>query len=114
MLNAISWGTLMPIGAMTARYMKVFKSADPAWFYLHVACQCCAYVIGVAGWAIGLALGNNTGIHTYSHGKIGMTLFILGTLQVPLTHLSLLSNNTMYFPFLVLQIEKNSVGWDVD
>ncbi|KAI8558095.1 hypothetical protein RHMOL_Rhmol04G0062000 [Rhododendron molle] len=81
-LNAISWGTLMPIGAMTARYMKVFKSADPAWFYLHVACQCCAYVIGVAGWATGLALGNNTGIHTNSHGKIGMTIFILGTLQV--------------------------------
>lgn len=81
-LNTLSFGTLMPIGAMTARYMKVFKSADPAWFYLHVACQCSAYIIGVAGWATGLTLGNNTGIHTRSHGNIGMTLFILGTLQV--------------------------------
>uniref|UniRef100_A0A6N2K0S5 Cytochrome b561 domain-containing protein n=1 Tax=Salix viminalis TaxID=40686 RepID=A0A6N2K0S5_SALVM len=47
-LNAVSWGILMPIGALIARYLKVFKSADPAWFYLHAQvpinslyCWCC-------------------------------------------------------------------------
>ncbi|KAF3455314.1 hypothetical protein FNV43_RR05762 [Rhamnella rubrinervis] len=42
-LNAISWGILMPTVAMLARHVKVFKGADPAWFYLHVTCQCVAY-----------------------------------------------------------------------
>ncbi|KAI4383223.1 hypothetical protein MLD38_009089 [Melastoma candidum] len=78
-LNAISWGTLMPLGAIVARYLKVFKSADPAWFYLHVTCQTTAYVVGVAGWITGMKLGADA---AEVHGNIGATLFALGTLQV--------------------------------
>lgn len=82
-LNAVSWGTLMPLGAIIARYLKVFKSADPAWFYLHVACQSSAYIVGVAGWATGLKLGSDSvGITHTTHRNIGITLFCLGTLQV--------------------------------
>ncbi|CAL9015027.1 unnamed protein product [Prunus brigantina] len=82
-LNAVSWGVLMPFGAMVARYLKVFKSADPAWFYLHATCQTSAYVVGVAGWATGLKLGSDsTGIQYNTHRNIGITLFCLGTLQV--------------------------------
>lgn len=82
-LNAVSWGTLLPLGAMIARYLKVFKSADPAWFYLHVACQSSAYIVGVAGWATGLKLGSDSAGRTHStHRNIGITLFALGTLQV--------------------------------
>lgn len=84
MLNAVSWGILMPLGAVIARYLKVFKSADPAWFYLHVTCQTSAYIIGVAGWATGLKLGSDNGKIQYNvHRNIGITLFCLGTLQVP-------------------------------
>ncbi|KAJ0570830.1 putative DOMON domain, cytochrome b561/ferric reductase transmembrane [Helianthus annuus] len=50
-LNALSWGVIMPMGAMAARYLKVFKAANPAWFYIHVTCQVSAYIVGVAGWA---------------------------------------------------------------
>lgn len=78
-LNAVSWGTLMPLGAIIARYMRVFKSADPAWFYLHITCQFSAYVIGVAGWATGLKIGKEM---YHSHRNIGITLFCLATLQV--------------------------------
>ncbi|XP_021831659.1 cytochrome b561 and DOMON domain-containing protein At5g47530 [Prunus avium] len=82
-LNAVSWGVLMPFGAMVARYLKVFKSADPAWFYLHATCQTAAYVVGVAGWATGLKLGSDSrGIQYNTHRNIGITLFCLGTLQV--------------------------------
>ncbi|KAK9155383.1 hypothetical protein Sjap_002863 [Stephania japonica] len=82
-LNAVSWGTLMPLGAIIARYLKVAKSTDPAWFYLHVACQSSAYAIGVAGWATGLKLGSDSTTLKYSaHRNIGITLFVLGTLQV--------------------------------
>ena len=57
MLNAVSWGILMPMGAMIARYVKVFKVANPAWFYMHIACQVTAYGVGVGvgvgGWGTG-------------------------------------------------------------
>lgn len=81
-LNAVSWGTLMPLGVIIARYLRVFKSADPAWFYLHIACQTSAYVVGVAGWATGMKLGSDTSVHNYPHRNIGITLFCLATLQV--------------------------------
>lgn len=82
-LNAVSWGVLMPMGAMTARYLKVFKVANPAWFYIHAACQTSAYGVGVAGWATGLKLGSDSaGVTHTSHRNIGIILFSLGTLQV--------------------------------
>ncbi|CAN0897497.1 Cytochrome b561 and DOMON domain-containing protein At5g47530, partial [Linum grandiflorum] len=81
-LNAVSWGIMMPIGAIIARYLKVFKSANPAWFYLHVACQLSAYIVGVAGWGTGLKLGSESaGIQYSKHRNIGITLFCFGTLQ---------------------------------
>ncbi|GFQ00020.1 cytochrome b561 and DOMON domain-containing protein at5g47530 [Phtheirospermum japonicum] len=83
LLNAISWGILLPIGAVFARYLKVFPSADPAWFYLHASCQASAYIIGVAGWATGLRLGSQSpGVQYTAHRIIGIVLFCLGTLQV--------------------------------
>lgn len=82
-LNAVSWGLLLPMGAIFARYLKTFKSADPAWFYLHVACQLIGYGVGVSGWATGIHLGNLSKGITYSlHRNIGITVFALGTLQV--------------------------------
>uniref|UniRef100_A0A2N9EQC4 Cytochrome b561 domain-containing protein n=1 Tax=Fagus sylvatica TaxID=28930 RepID=A0A2N9EQC4_FAGSY len=82
-LCAISWGILMPLGVIIARYLKVFKSADPAWFYLHITCQTSAYIIGLAGWAIGIKLGNqSTSVEYTPHRIIGIFVFVLGTLQV--------------------------------
>ncbi|OVA01810.1 Cytochrome b561 [Macleaya cordata] len=82
-LNAVSWGTLMPLGAIIARYLKVVNSAGPAWFYLHMTCQHSAYIVGVAGWVTGLKLGaESPGIQYTAHRYIGIVLFCLGTLQV--------------------------------
>lgn len=82
-LNAISWGLLFPIGAIIARYVRTFESADPAWFYAHVSCQIAGYAIGVAGWATGLQLGSQSeGIVYKSHRYIGIALFAIATLQV--------------------------------
>ncbi|KAL4585362.1 hypothetical protein LXL04_009981 [Taraxacum kok-saghyz] len=82
-LNTVSWGIMMPLGAIIARYLRVFQSADPAWFYLHVTCQTSAYVTGVAGWAIGIQLGSQSpGIEYTSHRVIGIILFCVATLQV--------------------------------
>ncbi|KAL4562543.1 hypothetical protein LXL04_034750 [Taraxacum kok-saghyz] len=82
-LNAMSWGMMMPMGAILARYVRVFQSADPAWFYLHVTCQTAGYIVGVAGWATGIRLGSQSpGIQFTSHRVIGIILFSLATLQV--------------------------------
>ena len=73
----------MPLGVVIARYMRVFERANPAWFYLHVTCQCSAYVLGVAGWGTGLKLGSESaGITHLKHRIIGIVLFSLATLQV--------------------------------
>ncbi|KAL6506519.1 hypothetical protein OROGR_024700 [Orobanche gracilis] len=82
-LNVVSWGIMFPTGIIIARYMRVFPSADPAWFYLHVSCQISAYAIGVAGWGTGLKLGSDSKGITYSgHRNIGITLFSLATVQM--------------------------------
>ncbi|EAZ45260.1 hypothetical protein OsJ_29902 [Oryza sativa Japonica Group] len=83
LLNAVSWGILLPMGAILARYLKTFRSADPAWFYLHVSCQLIGYGVGVAGWATGINLGNMSNGITYTlHRNIGIIVFALGTLQI--------------------------------
>ncbi|GJN30569.1 hypothetical protein PR202_gb18882 [Eleusine coracana subsp. coracana] len=82
-LNGVAWGVLIPLGAMIARYLRVFESADPAWFYLHIACQCSGYILGVAGWGLGLKLGSESvGITYKPHRNIGIAMFCLATLQV--------------------------------
>ncbi|XP_040383519.1 cytochrome b561 and DOMON domain-containing protein At3g25290-like [Oryza brachyantha] len=82
-LNAVSWGILLPMGAIFARYLKTFRSADPAWFYLHVTCQLIGYGVGVSGWATGINLGNLSNGITYTlHRNIGITVFALATLQI--------------------------------
>lgn len=76
------------MGAMMARYLKVFKAANPAWFYLHIVCQSSAYIVGVAGWATGIKLGNDSSGITYdAHRNIGIALFCLGTIQVIILYL---------------------------
>nr|XP_025625377.1 cytochrome b561 and DOMON domain-containing protein At4g12980-like [Arachis hypogaea] len=82
-LNSVSWGVLFPLGAVIARYMRTYPSADPAWFYLHAGCQVSAYAIGVAGWATGLKLGSESAGVVYSvHRNIGITLFCLSAIQM--------------------------------
>ncbi|CDP18260.1 unnamed protein product [Coffea canephora] len=81
-LNVVSWGILMPLGAVIARYLKVFKSATPAWFYLHVACQTSAYIVGVSGLGTGLKLGHDSGLSQDTHKAIGIAMVCLATVQV--------------------------------
>ncbi|KAJ0988943.1 hypothetical protein J5N97_007299 [Dioscorea zingiberensis] len=82
-LNAVSWGILLPIGAIVARYLKAFRPEDASWFHLHVSCQLIGYAVGVTGWVTGLDLGSKSKRVEYTtHRNIGMALFSLATLQV--------------------------------
>ncbi|CAK9156836.1 unnamed protein product [Ilex paraguariensis] len=109
-LNVISWGTMMPIGFMLARYLKVFRPSDPLWFCLHVSCQCLAFSIGVVGWATGLALRlMSSGVHHTNHMAIGTTIFFLGILQILALLLSLGIANV----FIGFKILKPGKGWEI-
>lgn len=84
-LNTVSWGIMMPLGFMAARYLKaVGPKVDPLWFYTHIVLQLPGFLLGMAGGATGLYLGiKYSGVHQYpSHLYIGITLLFLGTLQV--------------------------------
>lgn len=110
-LNAVSWGVLFPLGVIMARYLRVFPSADPAWFYLHIGCQLSAYVIGVAGWGTGMKLGNESEGVVYSiHRNIGIVLFCFATLQVFALFLRPMKNHKYRY---IWNIYHHSVGYSI-
>ncbi|CAN6486204.1 unnamed protein product [Victoria cruziana] len=83
-LNSLSWGFLLILGAVSARYLRhQLPSSDPLWFYAHVGLQITGYAAGVAGWATGMRLGSlSEGVVHAMHRKLGTALFCLGTLQM--------------------------------
>ncbi|XP_024386018.1 cytochrome b561 and DOMON domain-containing protein At5g47530 [Physcomitrium patens] len=81
-INAISWGILLPIGLLAARYLRPFNFADPAWFYIHAFCQITGYAGGTAGWILGLRLQKLANPIKYYHRNLGIAVWALATLQI--------------------------------
>ncbi|KAJ1406083.1 Ribosomal protein L13e [Sesbania bispinosa] len=48
-MSAISWGILLPMGAITAHYLRHIQALGPAWFYAHAGIQLFAFVLGTVG-----------------------------------------------------------------
>ncbi|KAL5581716.1 hypothetical protein UlMin_014158 [Ulmus minor] len=81
-INAISWGILLPIGAVTARYLRHVQCLGPAWFYAHAGTQLSAFFLGTVGFAMGIRLGElSPGVQYGLHRKLGFAAFCLGALQ---------------------------------
>ncbi|KAJ1406084.1 Cytochrome b561/ferric reductase transmembrane [Sesbania bispinosa] len=81
-MNAISWGILLPMGAITARYLRHIQALGPAWFYAHAGIQLFAFVLGTVGFAIGIRLGEmSPGVEYRLHRKLGIAVFCLGALE---------------------------------
>ncbi|XP_034698598.1 cytochrome b561 and DOMON domain-containing protein At5g35735-like [Vitis riparia] len=82
-LNIIGWGTLLPLGAIIARYFRKFPMECSEWFSLHILCQTLGYLLGSLGWAIGIWLGNSSINYTFhSHRILGIIIFTFSTLQI--------------------------------
>ncbi|KAI3947861.1 hypothetical protein MKX01_034526 [Papaver californicum] len=82
-LSIVGWGTLVPIGAITARYFKEFPVKFWGWYPLHVSCQISGYLIGSTGWLIGIYLGNSSRYYDFTtHRDFGIIIFTFSTLQV--------------------------------
>ncbi|KAL1533015.1 cytochrome b561 and DOMON domain-containing protein [Salvia divinorum] len=81
-LNAVSWGFLLPLGAVSARYLRHLESVGPAWFYLHAGVQISGVFLGTVGFSIGIRLGEMSPGRVYGlHRKLAFAAFILGWLQ---------------------------------
>lgn len=81
-LNAVGWGILLPLGAIFSRYVRPF--ADPLWFYIHIFLQLSGYLLGVAGFGIGLKLWTVAppGTDYTVHGNLGCAVFAVATAQI--------------------------------
>ncbi|OIW16435.1 hypothetical protein TanjilG_19151 [Lupinus angustifolius] len=81
-INAISWGIMLPIGAIIARYLRHIEALGPAWFYAHAGMQLLAFTLGTVGFGIGIQLGQlSPGVEYGLHRKLGIAVFCLGGLQ---------------------------------
>ncbi|KAK7300035.1 hypothetical protein RJT34_10866 [Clitoria ternatea] len=83
-LNIIGWGTLLPFGIIMARYFRVFPFKwEPTWFHLHIGCQLTGFLIGTAGFAIGLSLGQSSRYYTFhTHQTFAIVIFTFSTVQM--------------------------------
>lgn len=82
-LSALSWGFLLPVGVVVARYLRQCESAGPSWYYAHAAVQLVGFAMGTAGFAIGLHLGKSSSWPAVYglHGKLGAAAFSTAALQ---------------------------------
>jgi hypothetical protein len=80
-VNIVGWGILLPVGAIIARYCRLW---DPTWFYLHVTFQVLGFILIVAGLILGTNLyGRLKGLSGISrHRALGIFVFVLACLQV--------------------------------
>jgi len=66
-----------------ARHLKRFEGpTGSVWFQLHRACQSISLLFGTVGFATGLYMGNQPGIHNTSRRCVGITLMTLALVQV--------------------------------
>ncbi|WCJ37319.1 Cytochrome b561 and DOMON domain-containing protein At3g07570 [Euphorbia peplus] len=78
-LSMISWGAMMIIGGLIARYGKDW---DPIWFYTHIGIQSLAFCLGVIGVILGFVLEDRIHADVKTHKGIGVFILALGCLQV--------------------------------
>ncbi|XP_016506336.1 cytochrome b561 and DOMON domain-containing protein At3g07570 [Nicotiana tabacum] len=79
LLNMFSWGIVIPIGAMVARYLRQY---DPIWFYSHTTIQSLGFLLGFAGIICGFVLEDRLSVDVDRHKALGIFILVLGCLQV--------------------------------
>jgi len=81
-LMLASWGFLLPLGAMIARFFK--HRPNGSWFNIHRTCQIVGLIFAVIGWIIALRnfdVFTDIGYNNYRHGVCGMVTMVMGLLQ---------------------------------
>ncbi|CAN4093766.1 unnamed protein product [Withania somnifera] len=79
LLNMFSWGILIPIGIMVARYLRQY---DPIWFYSHTTIQSLGFLLGFTGIICGFVLEDRLSVDVDRHKALGIFILVLSCLQV--------------------------------
>jgi hypothetical protein len=74
----LSWGFLLPLGVILARFFK--HKPDAWWFRMHVICQRSGVVLMLVGVIIAFIMVEGSHFNGF-HTIIGLIVFILGVLQ---------------------------------
>ena len=83
-LMMTSWGVLLPLGVISARFLKYQGGDPPTWFKFHRQLQITGLTLAVIGWVVALSqfdvfrAGGGT---SFIHGVLGMLVMTLGILQ---------------------------------
>jgi hypothetical protein len=89
-LMFLTWGAILPIGVIFARYCRSFHSLNrivpDAWFKIHRAMQICGYIGSLVAAVIAfIVVGSSNHFKTTNgHSQIGLTVMSLGLLQLSL------------------------------
>jgi len=80
----VSWGFLLPAGAIIARFMK--HRPNGTWYKIHRIVQPLGLVIALIGWIVaichyGPSVFSDYGQNNFRHACCGTTVMILGLLQ---------------------------------
>ncbi|PIN25562.1 putative membrane protein [Handroanthus impetiginosus] len=82
-LSIVGWGTLLPVGAIVARYFKEFPREWTRWYVFHMSCQITGYSLGTIGWGLGLWLGVQSKYYSFqTHRILGIFIFTFATIQM--------------------------------
>ena len=79
LLSMMSWGVLLPMGMMLARY---FRRQEPYWFYGHMAVQGTGFLVGIAAVVLGFRLDEDGLNNIHVHKAIGIAILAMASLQV--------------------------------
>ncbi|KAJ8748555.1 hypothetical protein K2173_003456 [Erythroxylum novogranatense] len=78
-LAVMTWGLLLPVGAIIARYMR---HKDPLWYYLHAGIQFTGFLLGLAAVVVGQHMYVKISADVSAHRGIGIFAFVLSILQI--------------------------------
>ncbi|CAL0307271.1 unnamed protein product [Lupinus luteus] len=82
-LVLIGWGTMLPIGAIIARYCRTLPWMCNEWYSCHIIFQTLGYILGTLGWCIGLWLHHSSKhLASKTQGTLSIIAFTLINVQM--------------------------------
>jgi hypothetical protein len=83
-LMAVSWGILLPLGVIFARFYRHVepnKGPRAVWFVAHQALQYSGVIIAAVGFIVAIYMERDASHFATTHAKLGLTVMCLGLTQ---------------------------------
>jgi hypothetical protein len=109
-LAFLSWGVLVPISINTSLFRDHFPKG-PLWFNLHRNFNTAAFALFIVLFSIAVSYTTKEGTNNFSssHGRMGLAMFILTTIQI----LRGIIRPRLTYPGSDKEKTKWRIGWEV-